>query len=239
MCWAFVAVQVRHVDLNRSTDDDDPCMLVAESSSPLAEEGTAVGVFLHINVTDDAPPPLSHPALSQPDLYSPTATNLRSPFATYTPPYDTFQALMNAEMLSGGYSSLEITAPADRRIVLEDGLDGLKCYFLSVLEWVYCIPEFVRLSDDDKSVLIKRSWCDLCTLLFAVHNRSASFTGTLVLGNGLTFQTNQIQDLAFQDVVDRVLNEVTSWFESMDISKVEIAHMKALLLFNSGESDNN
>ena len=40
------AVQVRHIDLNRSTDDDDQCMLVAES---LAEEGTALAVVLHIN----------------------------------------------------------------------------------------------------------------------------------------------------------------------------------------------
>ena len=220
-------MQPRHVQRDRSTHS---YTLRAATPSPLEKEGDeAITVFLDMNVTDGAPPPLRHLApneIGQLD-FSPSAE-------VYTSPYDTFQALMNADMLSEG-SSLDITVPADHHVTLEDGIGGLKCYFLLALEWVYCIPEFVRLSLDDKNNLIKTSWCDLCTLLFAVQNRS-SLT-TFVLANGLSFQYYQIQDLEFQDVVNRVLNEVISWLNNMSIDKVEIAHMKALLLFNSGENE--
>ena len=195
----------------------------------LENEGEAIAVFLDINAADGAPPPLCHLAPNETDQldFSPSAD-------AYTSPYDTFQALMNADMLSEG-SSLDIAVPADRHVTLEDGIGGLKCYFLLALEWVYCIPAFVRLSFDDKNNLIKSCWCDLCTLLFAAQNRSA-FTG-FVLANGLSLQYYQIQDPKFQDLVDRMLNEVISWLRNMSINNVEIAHIKALLLFNSGENN--
>ncbi|KAL5473850.1 hypothetical protein EMCRGX_G028412 [Ephydatia muelleri] len=69
---------------------------------------------------------------------------------------------------------------------------------------------------------------------FAAHNRQAS--SALILANGLSFRYDQIEDLVFQEIVDRTLNEVTSWLESMTINEVEIAHIKALLLFNSEAS---
>ena len=218
-----IAVQACHVGHDRSTRS---YTLRAASPSPLEKEGEAIAVFLDINATDDAPPPLCHLETDQLD-FLPSAE-------VYTSPYDTFQTLMNADMLSEG-SSLDIAVPADRHVTLEDGIGGLKCYFLLALEWVYCIPEFVRLSLDDKNNLIKSCWCDLCALLFAVQNRSADTA--FVLANGLSFQYYQIHDTKFQDLVDRILNEVISWFRSMSIDNVEIAHIKALLLFNSGENN--
>ena len=200
-------------------------MLRAQSPRPLDDQGEAVAVHLHSNVSEDTPPPLSHHDEGQ-----------QEPSAMYTSAYDTFQALMNAEMLLHESDSPEITVHVGRPVTLEDGFEGLKCYFLSVLEWVHCIPEFVILDMDSKNKLIQSCWCDLCTLQFAIHNQQAS--STLVLANGLSFRYDQIQDLAFQEIVDRTLNEVTSWLKSMTINEVEIAHIKALLLFNSGEKKN-
>ncbi|KAL5475615.1 hypothetical protein EMCRGX_G025448 [Ephydatia muelleri] len=206
-------------------------MLRAESPRPLDDIGEIVTVHHHSNVTDDTPPPLSHPALSDAGQLDYSG---RLSSAVYTSVYDTFQALMNAEMLLHESDRLAITVHVDRPVTLDDGFEGLKCCFLSVLEWVHSIPEFVRLDVDNKNRLIQSCWCDLCTLQFAAHNRQAS--SALILANGLSFQYNQIEDLAFQEIVDRTLNEVTSWLERMTINKVEMAHIKALLLFNSEAS---
>ena len=205
-------------------------MLRAESPRPLDDIGEIVTVHHHSNVTDDTPPPLSHPALSDAGQLDYSG---RLSSAVYTSVYDTFQALMNAEMLLHESDRLAITVHVDRPVTLDDGFEGLKCCFLSVLEWVHSIPEFVRLDVDNKNRLIQSCWCDLCTLQFAAHNRQAS--SALILANGLSFQYDQIEDQAFQEIVDRTLNEVSSWLERMTINEVEMAHIKALLLFNSGE----
>ena len=228
-CPNYVAVQVRHVVRGESTEMR---MLRAESPRPLDDKGEIVTVHHHSNVTDDTPPPLSHPALSDAGQLD-YSGRLSLP---YTSVYDTFQALMNAEMLLHESDRLAITVHVDRPVTLDDGFEGLKCCFLSVLEWVHSIPEFVRLDVDNKNKLIQSCWCDLCTLQFAAHNRQAS--SALVLANGLSFRYDQIEDLAFQEIVDRTLNEVSSWLESMTINEVEIAHIKALLLFNSGKDIN-
>lgn len=198
--------------------------LRAESPSPLREEEGAVPAHLHRNVLYNASPRLCHPA---PFSKEGSAQRL-SP----TSAYDTFEVLMNAEELLKGQKSPQVTVPVDRPVTLDNGLDGLKCCFLSMLEWMHCIPEFVQLDLEDKNKLIRSCWCDLCTLQFAVQNWPMS--SSLVLANGLSFQYDQIQDQAFQNVVDRVLNEVTPWLGSMSINTAEIAHIKALLLFNSG-----
>ena len=225
----YVAVQVRHVVRGESTEMR---LLRAESPRPLDDKGEIVTIHHHSNVMDDTPPPLSHPALSDAGQLD-YSGRLSLP---YTSVYDTFQALMNAEMLLHESDSPAITVHVDRPVTLDDGFEGLKCCFLSVLEWVHCIPEFVRLDVDNKNKLIRSCWCDLCTLQFAAHNRQAS--SALILANGLSFRYDQIEDLVFQEIVDRTLNEVTSWLESMTINEVEIAHIKALLLFNSGEDKN-
>ncbi|KAL5473849.1 hypothetical protein EMCRGX_G028411 [Ephydatia muelleri] len=159
------AVQVRHVVRGESTEMR---LLRAESPRPLDDKGEIVTIHHHSNVMDDTPPPLSHPALSDAGQLD-YSGRLSLP---YTSVYDTFQALMNAEMLLHESDSPAITVHVDRPVTLDDGFEGLKCCFLSVLEWVHCIPEFVRLDVDNKNKLIRSCWCDLCTFGSGRRNRT-------------------------------------------------------------------
>ena len=168
-----------------------------------------------------APPPLSH--LNSLEHTDETAM-------TGTASYDTTKALINAEMLS---AYPEVRVLANRDITLQDGLDGIKSFFMYVLEWTHSIPDFINLNNDDKNLLMESSWCDLCILQFAANNQTASTI--FQFGNGLPFSVQQIEDQTLRCLVDSVRNEILSWLQKMNIDLVELAHIKALLLFNTGE----
>ena len=179
------------------------------------------------NDISGAPPPLSHPTGIHAE-YSLEHTDETA--MTGTASYDTTKALTNAEMLS---AYPEVRVLANRDITLQDGLDGIKSFFMYVLEWTHSIPDFINLNNDDKNLLMESSWCDLCILQFAANNQTASTI--FQFGNGLPFSVQQIEDQTLRCLVDSVRNEILSWLRKMNIDLVEIAHIKALLLFNTGE----
>ena len=175
------------------------------------------------NDYEGAPPPLSHPTGIDTEGCMPQHNSEGGTFY-----YNTAKALINAEMLS---THPEVIVPADHDVT--DGVNGIKSFFVCILEWAYCIPEFARLSKYERDFLIKNSWCDLCTLQFAANNQTSSTI--FQLGNGLSFSLQQIQDQTLRHLVNRVKDEIVSWLNTMSIDSVELAHIKALLLFNSGK----
>ena len=207
-----------------------PGAMRAQSPSPLelTERAAAIVPLRVPNVAKGAPPPLSHP--NGMDNFGVMGCTPQHNATGGTIYYDTTKVLTNAEMLS---AYPEVSVLADRDVTLLDGLDGMKSFFMCILEWAHYIPEFTRLSNYERDFLIKNSWCDLCTLQFAANNQTSSTI--FQLGNGLCFSFQQIQDQTLRHLVDRVKDEIVSWLNTMSIDSVELAHIKALLLFNSGK----
>ena len=213
-------VQMRRVQLA-------PSAMIAKSPSPLeiSECEAAIVPLCVPNDNEGAPPPLSHPTNNDAEVSTP-GHNAGEEIVHY----NTKKALINAEMLS---AYPEVIVPADNDVTLQDGLDGLKSSFMCILEWAYYIPEFAHLSNYERDLLIDNSWCDLSTLQLAANNQTAS--AIFHFGNGLSFSLQQIQDQTLRHLVDRVKDEIGSWLNMMSIDSVELAHIKALLLFNSGK----
>ena len=221
-----VAVQLR------CTQIAAPSAMRAQSLSPL-EMSECEAAIVPLCVPNDyvyegVPPPLSHTIQHDTEGCMPQHNSEGGTFYC-----NTTKALINAEMLS---THPEVIVPANRDVTLEDGVEGIKSFFVCILEWAYYIPEFTRLSNYERNLLIKNSWCDLCTLQFAANNQTASTI--FQFGNGLSFSFQQIQDQTLRHLVDRVKDEIVSWLNTMSIDSVELAHIKALLLFNSGEPCN-
>ena len=213
-------VQMRRVQLA-------PTAMIAKSPSPLeiSECEAAIVPLCFPNDNEGAPPPLSHPTYNDTD-----GCTLGHNAEGETVYYNIKKVLNNADMLS---AYPEVIVPADHDVTLLDGLDGMKSSFMCILEWAHYIPEFARLSNYERHLLIDNSWCALSTLQLAANNQTASTI--FQLGNGLCFSFQQIQDQSLRHLVNRVKDEIVSWLNTMSIDGVELAHIKALLLFNSGK----
>ena len=118
-------------------------------------------------------------------------------------------------------------------VKLEDIFEGARQSLLRIIEWGKRIPAFMSLSLDDQVKLLKSSWCE--HVLLKLSMRISAKSNTLLLSSGITCHKDQIEDPEFRKVVERIINDVSYWFDMMHIDRVEMACLKGIILFNPGE----
>ncbi len=138
--------------------------------------------------------------------------------------------LVNADMQSQGPPE-EIKA-SESGIKLEDLFEGIRTSLLKVIEWAKRIPAFVNLSLDDQVKLLKTSWCEHCILNLAARNGPKS--ENILLGHGLSYKRDRVDDPEVRRVLHRVFNEVAYWLDYLNVDRVEMACLKGIMLFNPG-----
>ena len=117
-------------------------------------------------------------------------------------------------------------------MIAQDLVRGLETCLKMMIQWSMRIPEFRNLDEEVQISLIQNSWCEQCTLQFAVCN--VNKMGTTGDKDGCSvLSPDQTQDSAVHQVMHEIV-EVACWLEHLGMDRMELACIRGILLFNPG-----
>jgi len=138
------------------------------------------------------------------------------------------QALVSAEILSRPAQS-----PSDgtsgREATSNDIVDSMKQQLLVLVEWAKYIPIFCELPLDDQVSLLRAHASE--HLVLGVARRSMPVKNCLKLGNNLRISRNQ-PELEIRRIAERIMDEIVSPMNELDVDDTEYACLKAIVFFN-------
>jgi len=100
----------------------------------------------------------------------------------------------------------------------------------SLVEWAKQIPHFTELALDDQVALLKGGWNELLIMGFA--HRSINIQDGIQLANGVIVSRENAYTSGLGDIFDRVLIELVSKLQEMQMDKTELGCLRSIVLFN-------
>lgn len=100
----------------------------------------------------------------------------------------------------------------------------------SLVEWAKQIPHFTELALDDQVALLKGGWNELLIMGFA--HRSINIQDGIQLANGVIVSRENAYTSGLGDIFDRVLIELVSKIQEMQMDKTELGCLRSIVLFN-------
>ncbi|XP_077480430.1 hepatocyte nuclear factor 4-gamma [Stigmatopora argus] len=132
--------------------------------------------------------------------------------------------------------SQQITTPIgiedirdQKSATIGDVCDSMRQQLLVLVEWAKYIPSFGELPLDDQVSLLRAHAGE--HLLLGVAKRSIPFKDVLLLGNGYVIHRNT-QEPEICRVANRVLDELVTPFQDIQIDDNEYAALKAIVFFD-------
>ncbi|TPP55740.1 Retinoic acid receptor RXR-alpha-A [Fasciola gigantica] len=159
--------------------------------------------------------------------------------ASTAPPPLSLASLLTAELSTD--AELPTTATGERVYVDigDDGLDPLVVVCQSVEEqltrlvcWARQLPVFTTpyFSTEDQLWLLRAAWAEL--LLISASFNSIAVRDGLLLANGRHLSRNKARQHGLGPLMDRFLLELVSRFREMGLERIELALLRAIILFN-------
>ena len=143
----------------------------------------------------------------------------------------TASVLVNADLQTD--TPPEKVSTLTGNVLLKDIFEGARQSLLNIIEWVKQIPAFTALNLQDQMKLLKSSWFELVLMRLATNLRQES--GSVLLGSEIKCFKDQIEDPDIRRIMEQVSNNISYWFDTMDVDHVEMACLKGIVLFNPGE----
>ncbi|MCJ8745856.1 hypothetical protein PDJAM_G00135300 [Pangasius djambal] len=141
--------------------------------------------------------------------------------------------LAQAESLSQQISVASPTGSGDisekKSATVGDVCESMKQQLLVLVEWAKYIPAFGELPLDDQVSLLRAHAGE--HLLLGVAKRSMPYKDVLLLGNGCVIHRN-CPEAEISRVANRVLDELVSPFQDIQIDDNEYAALKAIVFFD-------
>lgn len=108
----------------------------------------------------------------------------------------------------------------------------MKQQLLVLVEWAKYIPIFCELPLDDQVSLLRAHASE--HLVLGVARRSMPVKNCLKLGNNLRISRNQ-PELEIRRIAERIMDEIVSPMNELDVDDTEYACLKAIVFFNPGK----
>ncbi|XP_030624588.1 hepatocyte nuclear factor 4-gamma isoform X1 [Chanos chanos] len=141
--------------------------------------------------------------------------------------------LAQAESLSQQITVASPAGPVDiaekKSATIGDVCESMKQQLLVLVEWAKYIPAFGELPLDDQVSLLRAHAGE--HLLLGVAKRSMPYKNVLLLGNGFVIHRN-CPEAEISRVANRVLDELVSPFQDIQIDDNEYAALKAIVFFD-------
>lgn len=141
--------------------------------------------------------------------------------------------LAQAESLSQQISVASPTGSADvsekKSAAVADVCESMKQQLLVLVEWAKYIPAFGELPLDDQVSLLRAHAGE--HLLLGVAKRSMPYKDVLLLGTGCVIHRN-CPEAEIGRVANRILDELVSPFQDIQIDDNEYAALKAIVFFD-------
>ncbi|UXI21121.1 hypothetical protein NH340_JMT07064 [Sarcoptes scabiei] len=108
--------------------------------------------------------------------------------------------------------------------------DAVQQQVSQLFEWARQIPNFNELNPEDQVSLMKAGWNELLIAEFA--HRSIDADKVLVLSQGFYINEQAAKSTGIGEVFQRVLTELVSKMREMQMDKIELGCLRAIVLFN-------